>query len=117
MVGRFLQGEEDQACDQSYCSSVGPVLGAERALRAPVRAHGAGFSLKWLSVKTALLLALTSAKRVSDLCALSIQSGCLTITGDRARAVLRPNPAFVPEVIGSSYSSQVFELRAFLLRS
>lgn len=69
--------------------------------------------LKMLSLKTALLLALTTAKRVSDLCALSTRPDCLAINGDLSRAVLRPNPAFTPKVIKNSYRSQTVELWAF----
>ena len=54
-------------------------------------------SLKTLSLKTALLLALTLAKRVCELTALSVHPGCLLIQGDRSGATLRPNPSFVPK--------------------
>ena len=46
--------------------------------------------LKFLSAKTALLLALTSTKRVSDLPALSVAPSCLRIQGDGNSAVLQP---------------------------
>ena len=72
-------------------------------------------SLKLLSFKTALLLALTSAKRVGDLCALSTQPAGLAIYGDRSSAVLRPNPAFTPKIVTSSYKSRVITLDAFFL--
>ena len=65
--------------------------------------------LKMLSLKTALLLALTTAKRVSDLGALSTRPDCLAINGDLSRVVLRPNPAFMPKVIKSFYRSQTVE--------
>ena len=51
-------------------------------------------SLKPLLWKTSLLLALTSAKRVSELTALLIR-------GDRSGATLRPNPSFVPKSLRS----------------
>ncbi len=70
-------------------------------------------SLRLLSLKTSLLLALTTAKRVSDLCALSTRADCLIISGDRTRAVLRPNPAFIPKVISRAFRAQSCELRAF----
>ena len=72
-----------------------------------------GASLKWLSVKTALLLALATGKRVSDLQALSIQAGCLVISGDASKAVLRPNPSFVPKVVQSPFAARPVELAAF----
>ena len=66
-----------------------------------------------LSAKVVLLLALTSAKRVSDLSALSVAPSCLRIQGDGSSAVLRPNPAFMPKVIMSSFRSRVITLDGF----
>ena len=54
-------------------------------------------SLKFLTLKTALLVALTTAKRVSDVQALSISPDCTVFSGDRMRVRVRPNPAFVPK--------------------
>ncbi|KAK2902453.1 hypothetical protein Q8A73_012199 [Channa argus] len=70
-------------------------------------------SLRLLSWKTALLLALTSMKRVSDLSALSVSPECLSIRGDLSLAVLRPNPAFMPKCITSSFRSRVITLEGF----
>ena len=70
-------------------------------------------SLKFLSLKTALLLALTSAKRVSDLCALSMSSSCLVIREDGSAATLLPNPAFMPKVITGSFQSRAITLEVF----
>ena len=53
--------------------------------------------LKHLTLKTALLVALTSAKRVSDLHALSISPECMQFNDDNSRVTIRPNPAFVPK--------------------
>nr|XP_033946513.1 uncharacterized protein LOC117452146 [Pseudochaenichthys georgianus] len=69
--------------------------------------------LKFLSAKTALLLALTSAKRVSELSALSVAPSCLQIQGDGSSAVLRPNPAFMPKMITSSFRSRGITLDGF----
>ena len=70
-------------------------------------------SIKWLSIKTALLLALASGKRVSDLCSFSVQQGCCILSGDGFKAVLRPNPTFTPKVVKSAYSAQPLTLLAF----
>jgi len=72
-------------------------------------------SLKALSLKTALLLALTSAKRVSELTALSVHPSCLWIRGDRSGATLRPNPSFVPKSLRSSFRSRAIQLGGFSL--
>ncbi|KAK5898201.1 hypothetical protein CgunFtcFv8_015639 [Champsocephalus gunnari] len=72
-------------------------------------------SLKALSWKTALLLALTSAKRVSELTALSVHPSCLLIRGDRSGATLRPNPSFTPKSMGSSFRSRAIQLGGLIL--
>ena len=53
--------------------------------------------IKFVSLKTVLLLALTSAKRVGDMQALSVSPSCLqfSIAGDRV--VMRPNAAYTPK--------------------
>lgn len=57
--------------------------------------------MKHLSLKTVLLLALASAKRVSDIHALSVHPSCTQFALGQARVLLKPNPAFVPKVVGS----------------
>lgn len=49
-------------------------------------------SMQALWLKTALLLVLTSAKRVCELTALSMNPCCLPLLGDHSGATLRPNP-------------------------
>lgn len=48
-----------------------------------------------------LLLALASAKRVSAIHALSVHLSCAQFFTDDTRMILKPNPDFVPNVIGS----------------
>ena len=57
--------------------------------------------LKFLSMKTAFLLAMTSAKRVRELGALSVHPECMQFAPGGHVVRLRPNPAFVPKVLGS----------------
>ncbi|XP_034065716.1 uncharacterized protein LOC117542252, partial [Gymnodraco acuticeps] len=57
--------------------------------------------MKHLSLKTVLLLALASAKRVSDIHALSVHPSCTQFAPGQTRVLLKPNPAFVPKVVGS----------------
>ena len=73
--------------------------------------------LKFVSAETALLLALTSAKRVSDLSALSVAPSCLRIHGDGSSAILRPNPVLHQTrfCITSSFRSRVITLNGFSL--
>ncbi|XP_059182347.1 uncharacterized protein LOC131961092 [Centropristis striata] len=60
-----------------------------------------GADLKHVSLKAVLLLALASAKRVSDIHALSVHPSCTQFFPGDVRMTLRPNPAFVPKVVGS----------------
>lgn len=55
-------------------------------------------SLKWLSMKTAFLLAMASAKRVGELHAFSVDGSCFQWKPDSSGVTLWPNPAFVPKV-------------------
>ena len=115
LVNRFLRGARRA---RPVARSVAPQWDLSLVLDALCDAPFepiAQASLKLLSFKTALLLALTSAKRVGDLCALSTQPACLAINGDKSSAVLRPNPAFTPKVVTSSYKSRVITLDAFFL--
>ncbi len=63
-----------------------------------------------LSFKMALLLALASAKCVSDLHAFSVHSACLQFMSGDAGVVLKPNPAFMPKIVKAII---LLELRAF----
>ncbi|XP_067221487.1 uncharacterized protein [Chanodichthys erythropterus] len=65
---------------------------------------------KILSFKTALLLALASAKRVSEIHAFSVHSACMQFMPGDAGVVLKPNPAFMPKILGAIIP---LELRAF----
>ncbi|KAK7909772.1 hypothetical protein WMY93_014456 [Mugilogobius chulae] len=67
--------------------------------------------LSCLSFKTVLLLALASAKRAGELCALSIHPSCLSFSSDGGLVELWPNQAFQPKVITSSFRSRVIRLR------
>ncbi|XP_047205458.1 uncharacterized protein LOC124857918 [Girardinichthys multiradiatus] len=67
--------------------------------------------LKVLSFKTALLIALVSAKRVSDIQALSVNPSCMQFLGE-SRVLLKPNPAFIPKV-ATALPCRALELMAF----
>ncbi|KAI2645853.1 Transposon Ty3-G Gag-Pol polyprotein [Labeo rohita] len=69
--------------------------------------------LKLLSLKTALLLALSTAKRVSELHALSVHNSCMQFTMDYSRVSLKTNPAFVPKVSESALAYNQVDLMAF----
>ncbi len=72
-----------------------------------------GIGLKFLTLKTVLLIALVTAKRVSDLHALSVSPSCLQFAPGLTKVSFRPNPAFVPKVVDSAYRCLSTELEAF----
>lgn len=67
--------------------------------------------LKWLSLKTAFLLAIVSAKRVGELHALSVHPDCCRTLPGGIGIVLRTNPAFHPKVLANT--DRPIELRPF----
>ncbi|KAL1255328.1 hypothetical protein QQF64_013389 [Cirrhinus molitorella] len=69
--------------------------------------------LKLLSLKTALLLALTTAKRVSELYTLSVHSSCMRFAPGGLKVTFKTNPAFLPKVFDHSGSDQSVDLMAF----
>lgn len=72
--------------------------------------------LKLLSLKSILLLALTSAKWICDLHALSVHASCLQFSPDYGKVMLRPNPSIVRKISESSYNWPTLEMLAFLPR-
>ena len=69
--------------------------------------------LKWLSYKTAFLLAIVSAKRVGELHALSVSPSCLRWHPDGSGVTLWPNMAFVPKVVSGAHSNRPLVLARF----
>ena len=69
--------------------------------------------LKWLSMKVAFLLAITSAKRVGELQALSVAETCLRWNPDGSGVVLWPNVAFLPKVLSRTHLNQPIRLSRF----
>ncbi len=69
-------------------------------------------NLRSLSLKTALLLALASVKRVGDLQALSISPACLEFGPNDSKVVLKPRHGYVPKVLSTPFRAQVITLSA-----
>ena len=63
-----------------------------------------------------LLIALTSAKRVSELHVPSVHHSCPQFALGLPKVALLPNPAFMPKVSSNYKSSWLFTLRPSLLR-
>ncbi|KAL1268394.1 hypothetical protein QQF64_033757 [Cirrhinus molitorella] len=71
--------------------------------------------LKLLSLKVAMLLALSTVKRVGELHALSVHNSCMQFAMDFSRVTLKTNPAFVPKVSESTLAYRQVDLRSFHL--
>lgn len=69
--------------------------------------------LRVLLLKMALLLALASAKWVSDIHALSVNPTCMRFSMGDSKVLLRPNPAFMPMVFNPATLNLPIELSAF----
>lgn len=69
--------------------------------------------LKWLSMKTAFLLAIVSAKRVGELHALSTSASCLQWCPGESGVMLWPNVTFLPKILSSSYTNRPIQLARF----
>ncbi len=68
--------------------------------------------LKFLSLKIALLTALTSIKRVGDLQVFSVSEEYLVFGPVYSHVVLRPRPGYVPKVPTTPFRDQVVNLQA-----
>ncbi len=68
--------------------------------------------LRILSMRTLLLVALASIKRVGDLQAFSVDESCLEFGPGDGHVVLRPRPGYVPKVPTTPFRVQVVSLQA-----
>ncbi len=66
-----------------------------------------------LTLKVTLLLTLTSLKRVGDLQALSVSEMCMDFAPGLVKVTLRPRPGYIPNVLSTSFRSQVVTLHSF----
>ncbi len=83
-----------------------------RALKGPPFEPLQSTDLRSLSLKTALLLALASVKRVGDLQALSTSPACLEFGPNDSKVVLKPRRGYVPKVLSTPFRAQVITLSA-----
>uniref|UniRef100_A0A6I8RCF9 Tyr recombinase domain-containing protein n=1 Tax=Xenopus tropicalis TaxID=8364 RepID=A0A6I8RCF9_XENTR len=81
------------------------------ALQVPPFEPLATIPLAWLTWKTVFLLAIASARRVSEISALSCQHPFLIFHADRA--VLRTIPSFVPKVVSTFHINQDITIPSF----
>ncbi len=83
-----------------------------RALKGPPFEPLQSSSLRTLSLKTTLLLALASVKRVGDLQALSVNPACLEFGPNDSKVVLKQRLGYVPKVLSTPFRAQVIALSA-----
>ena len=68
--------------------------------------------MKYLTLKTVFLIALSSVKRVGDLHALSTNAACLEFGPNDSKVILRPRHGYVPKILGTPFRAQVISLSA-----
>ncbi|CAM4276047.1 unnamed protein product [Leuciscus chuanchicus] len=68
--------------------------------------------LKYLSLKTVFLIALSSVKRVGDLHVLSVSPACLEFGPNDSKVILRPRHGYIPKAIGTPFRAQIISLSA-----
>ncbi len=83
-----------------------------RALSQPPFEPLTSVGLKELSLKTALLLALASAKRIGDLHAFSVDSDCIRFGPGDCSITLRPRMGYVPKSLSTPFKIQTVSLSA-----
>lgn len=69
--------------------------------------------LKWLSLKTAFLLAMASGKRVGELQALSVHDSCCRWNADGSGVTLWPDASFLPKVLTDTAITRPLRLARF----
>ncbi len=69
--------------------------------------------LRELSLKTALLLALASVKRMGDLQALSVNADCMQFGPGDCNVMLKPRLGYMPKSLLTPFRAQVVVLSAF----
>ncbi len=70
-------------------------------------------SEKLLTLKTVLLVALSSLKRVGDLQALSISLSCMDFAPGLVKVLLQPRPDYLPRVTSNPFCFHQVVLEAF----
>ena len=113
LVTRFLKGAQRRNPPQAVTVPSWDLPLVLGALRLSPFEHLDPAPVKWLSAKVAFLLEIASAKRVSELHALSVSEQCIHWNSDGTGVALWPNPSFFPKRLPSAHYNQVIELAAY----
>ena len=112
LVIRFLRGARRLNPPRSPLVPSWDLAVVLTALQRPPFEPLRSVDIKFLSMKTALLTALASVKRVGDLQAFSVDEACLEFGPANSHVILRPRPGYVPKVPTTPFKDQVVNLQA-----
>ena len=108
IASRFIAGVRRLRVPERHLIPSWDLLVVLRALTGPLFEP-----LEKVDMKTALLLALVSAKRIGNMQALSFSPSCLQFSVAGDKVVMRPNAAYTPKVVATPFRNQVIELAVF----
>ena len=114
LVGCFLKGARRLCPPRGQLIPAWDLRVVLDALTEPRFEPLSGLGWELLSLKTIFLLAIASAKRVSELRVLSAHPACLRLGGEGSAISLLPNPAFLPKVLPRSFVARPLGLDPFL---
>ncbi len=115
LVVRFLRGARRLNPPQPPSIPSWDLALALRALQIAPFEPLQSADLRILSMKTLLLVALASIKRVGDLQAFSVDESCLEFGPGDGHVLLSPRPGYVPKVPTTPFRDQVVSLQALPL--
>ncbi|KAI2651794.1 Protein P [Labeo rohita] len=115
LVSRFLRGVLRLRPPVCSCVPTYDLAVVLEALCKPPFEHLEEISDRFLSLKTAFLLAISSLKRVTDLQALSVAPSFLDFAPSMAKEFLHPKPGYVPKVPSSVSRPSCWRLSVLLL--
>ena len=113
LIRQFLKGAQRLQPARSLRAPSWDLQVALRSLCLPPFEPLSQADLTRLSMKTAFLLAMATAKRVGELHALSVSQACLRWHADGSGVVLWPNPSFLPKRLSPHHVNQSIEWTAF----
>ena len=113
LVGRFLKGVIRLRPPRAVRVPSWDLPAVLEALCSPPFEPLEHSELRGLYCKTAFFLAVTSAKRVGELHALSIASDCLQWNSDGSGVTMCPNPSFLPKRLSAFHVNQAISLATF----
>ncbi|KAL0152267.1 hypothetical protein M9458_051990, partial [Cirrhinus mrigala] len=112
LVVRFLKGSRRMNPSHPHTIPTWDLSTVLRALKSSPFEPLSDADLKTLTLKSALLLALVSVKRIGDLQALSISPSCLEFGPGDSKVILKPRHGYVPKVPSIPFRAQVVTLSA-----